>query len=60
MEIDIAGRHFHVTDGNSPLESEGLPYVLESFEVQSAPNNWESRLNQLPLQNARVRFPERN
>ncbi|HYR87983.1 MAG TPA: M23 family metallopeptidase [Terriglobia bacterium] len=50
--------HFHVTDGNSPLESEGLPYVLESFEVQSAPNTWEPRQNELPLQNSRVRFPE--
>jgi len=50
--------HFHVTDVNSPLESEGLPYVLESFEVQTAPNNWEPRQNQLPLLNARVRFPE--
>jgi murein DD-endopeptidase MepM/ murein hydrolase activator NlpD len=49
--------HFHVTDRNSPLESEGLPYVLESFEVQTAPNTWEPRQNQLPLQNARVRFP---
>ena len=50
--------HFHVTDGNSPLESEGLPYLLESFEVQTAPNVWEARQNQLPLQNVRVRFPE--
>jgi murein DD-endopeptidase MepM/ murein hydrolase activator NlpD len=50
--------HFHITDGNSPLESEGLPYLLESFEVQTSPNNWESRQNQLPLQNARVRFPD--
>jgi murein DD-endopeptidase MepM/ murein hydrolase activator NlpD len=50
--------HFHVADRNSPLESEGLPYVFESFEVQSAPNAWEPRQNELPLQNDRVRFPE--
>ena len=50
--------HFHVSNGNSALESEGLPYVLESFDVQTSPNNWESRQNQLPLQNMRVRFAE--
>jgi murein DD-endopeptidase MepM/ murein hydrolase activator NlpD len=50
--------HFHLIDGNSPLEAEGLPYLFESFEVQTAPTVWEARRNQLPLQNARVRFPE--
>ena len=25
--------HFHITDGSAGLESEGLPYLLESFEV---------------------------
>ena len=50
--------HFHVTDGSSALESEGVPYLLESFEVQTAPNTWTPRQNQLPLQNERVRFPE--
>jgi murein DD-endopeptidase MepM/ murein hydrolase activator NlpD len=49
--------HFHVTDANSPLESEGLPYVFESFEQLTAPNMWERRQSELPLQNARVRFP---
>src|SRR5262245_48136760 len=50
--------HFHITDGSAGLESEGLPYLLESFEVQKPPNTWEPRQNQLPLQNERVRFPE--
>jgi murein DD-endopeptidase MepM/ murein hydrolase activator NlpD len=36
--------HFHVSDGNSPLGSEGVPYVLASWH------------NELPLQNARVDF----
>jgi hypothetical protein len=26
--------HFHVCDRNSPLECEGVPYVLESYEVR--------------------------
>src|SRR5262252_10747196 len=49
--------HFHLADANSPLESEGLPYVLESFEQLAATNMWERRQSELPLQNARVRFP---
>ena len=26
--------HFHLTNGNSPLGSEGIPYALESFEAK--------------------------
>ena len=48
--------HFHISNSNSALESEGLPYVFDSFEVQTAPGMWERRRNELPLQNARVRF----
>ena len=50
--------HFHITDGSAGLESEGLPYLLESFEVLKAPDTWEPLQNQLPLQNERVRFPD--
>ena len=49
--------HFHVSDGPLALQSEGLPYVLESFEVQTALNTWEPRQNELPLENTHVRFP---
>ena len=35
--------HFHISDGVSPLGSEGLPYMIE-------------RMNGIPLQNARVTF----
>lgn len=27
--------HFHLSNGNSPLGSEGIPYALESFDAQS-------------------------
>ena len=33
---DAPHLHFHVADANSPLGAEGLPYVLESFDVQGA------------------------
>jgi len=51
--------HFHVTDGNTPLESEGLPYVIGSWEAMRTPGTWERRHNQLPMLNARVRFPDK-
>jgi hypothetical protein len=31
---DAPHLHFHVADANSPLGSEGLPFVFESFETQ--------------------------
>lgn len=58
--------HFHISDGNSPLGSEGLPYRFESFEVvghcrmfsaaceRSAP---AVRKGEVPLANQLVRFP---
>ncbi len=49
--------HFHMMDGRSPLGSEGLPYVIDAWDLETAPGTWERRQNQLPLQDARVRFP---
>jgi murein DD-endopeptidase MepM/ murein hydrolase activator NlpD len=58
--------HFHISDANSPLGSEGLPYVLESFERQGQGGGWkpagkdavvERRVREIPLENAVVRFP---
>ena len=50
--------HFHVSDANSPLASEGLPYVLESFEITTGAGAGP-RSNALPMEGARVKFPER-
>lgn len=58
--------HFHISDANSPLGSEGLPYTLPAFEVQGKGMGWKSsgpqaatekRQNEIPLQNEVVRFP---
>ena len=62
--------HFHVMNGRSPLASEGVPYVFESFEVQGVrpsgePGNWkpppnaksDKRRREIPIENAVVRFP---
>lgn len=58
--------HFHVSDGISPLGSEGVPYRLDSFEVvghcrafntgcqRSAP---VTRKREVPLANVLLRFP---
>jgi murein DD-endopeptidase MepM/ murein hydrolase activator NlpD len=48
--------HFHVTNGNSPLGAEGIPYAIGSFEVQAQNGSWESRKNEIPMNNSRVRF----
>ena len=63
--------HFHVSNGNSPLGAEGVPYVFESFELQGIlPSlkelgNWKGSANtqpdkrrmELPVEDAIVRFP---
>ncbi len=56
--------HFHLSDANSPLGSEGLPYAFESFEVQGKGEDWkpsgvaaEHRQMEMPTENEVVRFP---
>ena len=39
--------HFHITNANSALGSEGLPYLLDAWH------------NEIPMQNDRVNFPEK-
>lgn len=57
--------HFHTSNRNSPLSSEGLPYVFDSFEVQGKGWGWkpsdkdppaEKRRLEIPLQDQVVRF----
>ena len=59
--------HFHISDGNSPLGSEGVPYRHEAFEIvgrcrtfnlgceRSAP---VTRKREVPLANVLIRFPQ--
>jgi murein DD-endopeptidase len=60
--------HFHLADANSPLGSEGIPYLHESFELlgrckgpltgcsrSPAP---ETRRREMPAGNMIIRFPE--
>jgi len=70
---DAPHLHFHVSDGNSPLGAEGLPYVLDTFEFQGelpskkllAEGGWkawltakaEKRQLEIPTENAILRFP---
>jgi murein DD-endopeptidase MepM/ murein hydrolase activator NlpD len=72
-QSDAPHLHFHITDGNSPLGAEGLPYVFESFEMQGilpskkllAEGGWKPqpsatsdiRRLEMPIENAVVRFP---
>ena len=48
--------HFHVCDRDSPLISEGMPYVLESFGLRGKNKQYEKRERELPLSGDLVRF----
>ncbi len=60
--------HFHISDGNSPLGSEGIPYAHDSFEVVGRCRGLltdcvrmptpERRQREMPLANMIIRFPE--
>jgi hypothetical protein len=69
---DAPHLHFHVTDGNSPLGAEGVPFVFDFFEQQGFlssksqligggwkpdPKNATTVQNEMPADNAVVRFP---
>jgi murein DD-endopeptidase MepM/ murein hydrolase activator NlpD len=72
-QADAPHLHFHMTDGNSPLGAEGMPYVIESFEMQGIltskelliEGGWkpqpstaiDKRRLEIPIENAVVRFP---
>jgi murein DD-endopeptidase MepM/ murein hydrolase activator NlpD len=58
--------HFHISDANSPLGSEGIPYAYDSFELVGHCQTFgvgcrletaAKRQREIPLQNALVRFP---
>lgn len=48
--------HFHVSDRNSSLESEGVPYIFETYEVRGKDKKYQKKEKQLPLENEIVRF----
>lgn len=69
---DAPHLHFHVADADSPLGSEGQPYVFESFEIEGRVDSIdailagrpaklsltkEARTGEIPLENVIVSFP---
>jgi len=56
--------HFHISNGNSPLGSDGLPYQIAEFEVQGKGTAWkpsqatapQKRRLEIPTENDVVRF----
>jgi hypothetical protein len=48
--------HFHISNANSPLGSEGLPYLIDAWELGGASGAWTAQRNQLTMLNTRVRF----
>jgi murein DD-endopeptidase MepM/ murein hydrolase activator NlpD len=50
--------HFHLSDGPESLASEGVPYVLDTFEIATGQAGFERRTGELPMNSAVVRFPD--
>ena len=59
--------HFHLSDGNSPLGSDGIPYLHQSFELVGQCRSFGSgcdrsspstRQREMPMANMLVRFPQ--
>jgi len=60
--------HFHLSDGPSPLGSRGLPYAIDTFQVEGRCRRMlaectrntaaEFRRREIPMANMIVRFPE--
>jgi murein DD-endopeptidase MepM/ murein hydrolase activator NlpD len=58
--------HFHISDANSPLGSEGVPYGYDAFEIVGRCRTFnigcvrepaKARHGEIPLENVLVRFP---
>jgi hypothetical protein len=59
--------HFHIADGTTPLQSEGLPYLLDAFQLVGRCRSFgsgcersaaQTRSRELPMGNMLIRFPE--
>jgi murein DD-endopeptidase MepM/ murein hydrolase activator NlpD len=49
--------HFHVSDANSPLATEGIPYVFDAFELRGDDKSVSKRKGQMPGENKVIGFP---
>lgn len=49
--------HFHVSDASSPLGSEGLPYVFDTFQLRTPDKSATARTKQLPTEKQVIAFP---
>jgi len=48
--------HFHISTANTPLAAEGLPYLIDAWDLSGGGGTWKPQRNQLPLANVRARF----
>lgn len=48
--------HFHLADSKSALGSEGLPYVLDSFETKAKSGDMTKHKQEIPLEDELVTF----
>lgn len=59
--------HFHIADGTTPLQSEGIPYLHDTFQLVGRCRSFgsgcerspaQNRSRELPMGNMLIRFPE--
>jgi murein DD-endopeptidase MepM/ murein hydrolase activator NlpD len=48
--------HFQVVDRNSLLASEGVPYLIDSFEVRGKDKKYQQREKEIPMGGEFIRF----
>ena len=52
--------HFEVTTSSTLLAGEGVPYVIDHFQLRTAGNSWQARSRELPLADMAIDFGQRH
>ena len=52
--------HFEVTTSSTLLAGEGVPYVIDHFQLRTAGNSWQARTRELPLADMVIDFGQRH
>ena len=51
--------HFEVTTSSTLLAGEGVPYLIDHFQLRTADDSWQARTRELPLADMAIDFGQR-
>jgi Peptidase family M23 len=51
--------HFEVTTSSTLLAGEGVPYLIDHFQLKTAGDSWQARTRELPLADMAIDFGQR-